>query len=81
MIAARLLEAGWKPDLPVIAVENASREDERRVRATISELAADPMRLGLKSPAVLIFGEVADLPASGVVETILSLEEVKRLYA
>jgi len=81
MIAARLLEAGWKPDLPVIAVENASRDDERRVRATISELAADPMRLGLKSPAVLIFGEVADLPASGVVETILSLEKVKRLYA
>jgi uroporphyrin-III C-methyltransferase/precorrin-2 dehydrogenase/sirohydrochlorin ferrochelatase len=81
IIAARLLDAGFRPGLPVIAVENASREDERRVRATIAELAENPMRLGLKSPAVLIFGEVAGLPASGVVETILSLEEVKRLYA
>jgi uroporphyrin-III C-methyltransferase/precorrin-2 dehydrogenase/sirohydrochlorin ferrochelatase len=81
VIAKRLLEAGFRPGLPVIAVENASREDERRVRATIAELAEAPERLGLKSPAVLIFGEIAGLPASGVVETILSLEEVKRLYA
>jgi hypothetical protein len=35
----------------------------------------------LKSPAVLIFGEVAGLPASGVVEDILALEEAKRVYA
>ena len=81
IIAKRLLEAGFRPGLPVIAVENASREDERRVRATIAELAGSPSTLGLNSPAVLIFGEVAGLPASGVVETILSLEEVKRLYA
>ncbi len=81
IIAKRLLEAGFRPGLPVIAVENASRDDERRVRATIAELAEGPERLGLKSPAVLIFGEVAGLPASGVVETILTLEEVKRLYA
>ena len=81
IIAKRLLEAGFRPGLPVIAVENASRENERRVRATIAELAEGPERLGLKSPAVLIFGEVAGLPASGVVETILSLEEVKRIYA
>ncbi len=81
VIAKRLLEAGFRPGLPVIAVESASREDERRVRATIAELAEAPERLGLNSPAVLIFGEIAGLPASGVVETILSLEEVKRLYA
>jgi uroporphyrin-III C-methyltransferase/precorrin-2 dehydrogenase/sirohydrochlorin ferrochelatase len=80
-IAKRLIEAGFRPELPVIAVENASRDDERRVRATIAELAENPARLGLKSPAVLIFGEVAGLPTSGIVETILSLEEVKRLYA
>jgi uroporphyrin-III C-methyltransferase / precorrin-2 dehydrogenase / sirohydrochlorin ferrochelatase len=81
IIAKRLLEAGFRPGLPVIAVENASRDDERRVRATIAELAETPERLGLKSPAVLLFGEVAGLPAAGMVETILSLEEVKRLYA
>jgi uroporphyrin-III C-methyltransferase/precorrin-2 dehydrogenase/sirohydrochlorin ferrochelatase len=80
-IAKKLLEAGFSPSLPVIAVENASRDDERRVLATVADLAANPERLGLKSPAVLIFGEVAGLPAHGLVEDILALEEVKRLYA
>jgi len=78
VIAKKLLEAGFAPTLPKMAVENASRDDERRVLATIADLAASPERLGLKSPAVLIFGEVAGLPASGIVEDILALEEVKR---
>ncbi|MET0688809.1 MAG: siroheme synthase CysG [Methyloceanibacter sp.] len=77
-IAKRLLDAGFAPTLPVLAVENASRDDERRVLATVADVAGHPERLGLKSPAVLIFGEVAGLPASGIVEDILALEEVKR---
>jgi uroporphyrin-III C-methyltransferase/precorrin-2 dehydrogenase/sirohydrochlorin ferrochelatase len=78
VIARKLIEAGFRPDLPVLAVENATREDERRVLATVAELAARPERLNLKSPAVLIFGEVAGLPAAGLVEDILALEEVAR---
>ena len=81
VIAQRLLDAGFRPGLPVIAVENASLDTERRVSTTIATLAAHPESLGLKSPAVLIFGEVAGLPASGVVEDILASEEVKRAYA
>ncbi len=80
-IAKKLLEAGFAPSLPVIAVENASRDDERRVAATIADLATNPARLGLKSPAVLIFGEVAGLPAHGLVEDILAIEELARAYA
>jgi uroporphyrin-III C-methyltransferase/precorrin-2 dehydrogenase/sirohydrochlorin ferrochelatase len=80
-IAKKLLEVGFSPSLPVIAVENASRDDEHRVLATVADLAANPERLGLKSPAVLIFGEVAGLPTHGLVEDILAVEEVKRLYA
>ena len=72
---------GFAASLPVIAVENASREDERRVAATIADLAANPERLNLKSPAILIFGEVAGLPAHGMVEDILALEELARVYA
>jgi uroporphyrin-III C-methyltransferase/precorrin-2 dehydrogenase/sirohydrochlorin ferrochelatase len=81
VIAQRLLEAGFRPALPVIAIENASRDKERRVTSTISVLAAQPDSLGLRSPAVLIFGEVAGLPASGVVEDVLASEEVRRAYA
>ena len=78
VIAKKLLEAGFAPSLPVIAVENASREDERRIAATIADLAVHPERLGLKSPAILIFGEVAGLPAHGLIEDILASEELKR---
>jgi uroporphyrin-III C-methyltransferase/precorrin-2 dehydrogenase/sirohydrochlorin ferrochelatase len=81
LIATKLLDAGWRPGLPVIAVENASGEDERRVATSLAELADHPERLQLKSPAVLIFGEVAGLPASGIVDDILSLEELRRVYA
>ncbi|BAQ16344.1 siroheme synthase CysG [Methyloceanibacter caenitepidi] len=81
VIAQRLLEAGFREALPVIAVENASRPNERRVATTISTLANDADSLGLNSPAVLIFGEVAGLPAAGAVETILAHEEVARAYA
>jgi siroheme synthase len=81
LIAARLLDAGWSAETPVIAVENASRDNERRVATAIAELAADPSRLGLNSPAILIFGEVAGLPAAGLVEDVLSLAAVRRAYA
>ncbi len=80
-IAKKLIAAGFAATLPVIAVENASREDERRVAATIADLAANPERLRLNSPAILIFGEVAGLPAHGMVEDILALEELARVYA
>ena len=81
LIASRLIEAGWKPSCPVIAVENASRDSERRVAITLAELAADPERLQLNSPAILIFGEVAGLPAAGLVEDVLLSPEVRRAYA
>jgi uroporphyrin-III C-methyltransferase/precorrin-2 dehydrogenase/sirohydrochlorin ferrochelatase len=81
VIASKLLQAGWKASCPIIAVENASRATERRVATTLAELAATPERLHLKSPAVLIFGEVAGLPAAGLVEDVLSLAELSRVYA
>jgi len=62
-------------------VENAGRDNERRVATTLAELAAEPERLQLKSPAILIFGEVAGLPAAGLVEDALWLSEVSRAYA
>jgi len=81
LVAAKLLAAGWRPDCPVMAVENVSRPGERRVAVSLAELAAEPIRLGLKSPAVLIFGEVAGLSAAGAVDQVLSLPELARVYA
>ena len=75
LIASRLIAAGFKPDLPVIAVENASRENERRVPPPSPSLPRTPSACDLNSPAVLIFGEVAGLPAAGLVEDVLSSPE------
>jgi uroporphyrin-III C-methyltransferase / precorrin-2 dehydrogenase / sirohydrochlorin ferrochelatase len=81
LIASRLLQAGWEPACPVIAVENASRDTERRIATTLAELAAAPERLQLQSPAILIFGRVAGLSTSGLAEDVLSLTELSRAYA
>ena len=80
-IAGKLLDAGWSPDCPILAIENASRSDERRVTASLAELAAHPERLELNSPAVILIGEVAGLPAAGLVDQILASPEVARVYA
>jgi uroporphyrin-III C-methyltransferase / precorrin-2 dehydrogenase / sirohydrochlorin ferrochelatase len=81
LVAAKLLAAGWRASCPVLAVENVSRPSERRIATTLAELAADPARVGLNSPAVLLFGEVAGLPVAGAVDQILDLPEVRRAYA
>jgi uroporphyrin-III C-methyltransferase/precorrin-2 dehydrogenase/sirohydrochlorin ferrochelatase len=81
LIAARLLASGWAGACPVVAVENASRDDERRIATTLAELVTAPERLGLQSPAVLIFGEVAGLADASLVEDLLQLAEVRRVYA
>jgi uroporphyrin-III C-methyltransferase len=59
IITARLIEAGRAASTPVLAVENASRPDERRVLFTLGQL---PSALsGIDGPAILIIGEVAAL--------------------
>ncbi len=65
-----LIAAGWDAVTPVLAIENASRRAERRVRATIRDLAERPQALALKNPAVLLIGRVAGLPVNGQLDTI-----------
>ena len=72
-LANKLIEAGWSPATPVIAVEQASHASERRVSTTLDVLAATPERLGLKKAAVLIVGEVASLDPAGAV-TVVAVE-------
>ena len=69
-LARALLDAGWSPATPVIAVEQASHASERRVATTLDVLAVAPERLGLNKAAVLIVGEVASLDPAGTVTRI-----------
>jgi uroporphyrin-III C-methyltransferase len=49
-----LLEAGVSPDMPVAAIERATRDDQRIVRTTLAELGAT----ALTNPATIVIGEV-----------------------
>ena len=58
-IAARLIQAGRQGSTPVVAVEGASLDTERRVKTTLAGLGEAVA--GLDGPAILIIGEVASL--------------------
>ncbi len=65
-IRAGLQEGGLPPDTPAVAVQNASRPDERRVATTLGTLVEDLRRARIGSPAILVIGEVCrDAAAAG----------------
>jgi siroheme synthase len=49
-----LLDAGVSPDMPVAAIERATRDDQRIVRTTLGELGVT----ALTNPATIVIGEV-----------------------
>ncbi len=60
-VSAHLREAGRSAQTPALIVENGTRADQRLIRSTLGALAADVAALDLKSPSLLIVGEVAAL--------------------
>lgn len=70
VLARRLLDAGWAPGTPVLAVERATCPGERRIAATLAAIAEAPDKLGIGGQSLLLIGEVAGLPAAGVVERL-----------
>ena len=68
ILATTLLQAGWSPATPIIAIERASQPNERRVATTLDQLALDPARLGLTGPTLILVGEVASLTPAGAIE-------------
>ncbi|MCH9809011.1 MAG: uroporphyrinogen-III C-methyltransferase [Alphaproteobacteria bacterium] len=69
-LGRELLAAGWDESTPVLAIENASRDCERRVRATVGDLARRPKSLALTAPAILLVGRVAGLPVEGQLDIV-----------
>jgi uroporphyrin-III C-methyltransferase len=56
-LQASLLAGGLNSNTPVIAVENASRDDARSLCSTVASMVEDFAQQSLKSPAVLVIGE------------------------
>ncbi|MGN2254847.1 siroheme synthase CysG [Frateuria sp. GZRe12] len=63
-LQSRLLEHGREPTTAFALVENGSRADQRVVTGTLAQLAERAMAHAVRSPALLILGEVATLAGS-----------------
>lgn len=67
-VSARLIEAGMAASTPAVAVENASRPDERQVVGTLGTLPALLAEAGVDGPTIVVIGAVVALGARVAVE-------------
>ena len=58
-IAEKLMADGLAPDMPVAVIERATRPDMRVLRGPVAGLADLVREHGVKSPALIVIGEVA----------------------
>ena len=58
-IVEKLIDDGAAPDLPVAVLENGTRENFRALRTLLTDLGDMVVREKVKSPALLVVGEVA----------------------
>lgn len=61
-IAEKLIADGLAPDVPVAVVENATRSTMRVLRSPLAGLGELVARYKVKSPALIVIGEVAAEP-------------------
>ena len=58
-IQAGLLAGGMSGEMPVAMIENASLPEQRECRSQLANMTADARAFALRSPAILVIGEVA----------------------
>lgn len=63
-IAEKLIADGVAPDMPVAVIENGTRPDMRALRTLLADLGAMVARDRVRSPAIIIVGEVAAMGAA-----------------
>ncbi len=75
-IAEKLIADGLAPDMPVAVVENATRPAMRVLRSPLAGLGDVVARHKVKSPALIVIGEVAAQPADAPLAA-LALEAIQ----
>jgi len=70
-IATRLIEAGRSRATPVLAINNGTKPDERRLVANLGDIAEATRRARFKGPVLFLLGEVVDLYAQNDVCPVL----------
>ena len=61
VISRELMAQGRSPDTPAALIERASRPEMRTVVGTLKSLPALALTAGVKSPALIVIGEVVKL--------------------
>lgn len=69
-IAEKLIADGLAPEIPVAVIENATRPEMRVLRASLAGLPALVSAHKVKSPALIVIGEVAADPADQPLHTL-----------
>jgi uroporphyrin-III C-methyltransferase len=75
IVCEELIRHGLPPDTPAAVVERATRPDERTIDGTLETLPALARVHGVKSPALIVIGAVAQLHA------VLAPMQVRALHA
>jgi uroporphyrin-III C-methyltransferase len=57
-ISEKLIADGVSPDMPVAVLERGTRDGSRAIRTLLTDLGAMITREGVKSPAIIVVGEV-----------------------
>lgn len=70
-IAEKLMEDGLAPEMPVAVVENASRPEMRVLRSSLAGLPSLVKTRGVKSPALIIIGDVAGADSAALARIAL----------
>lgn len=65
-VAAQLMAAGLASNTPAVAVENASRADERRLFGPIADLPEAVAAAGLSGPTLVLIGAVVGLAVEAI---------------
>lgn len=67
-----LISGGMSLDMPVAMIENASLPQQREYRSSLADMQKDAAMFELKSPAILVIGEVAGALQPHQVSAILA---------
>jgi len=75
LIAEKLMADGLAPDVPVAVVENAARPEMRVLRGLLAGLPGLVARERVKSPALIIIGDVTARGDAALVRTALEAQQ------
>lgn len=59
-LSEKLIEAGLAKDTPAAAIENGTRQSQRRCISNLYELPSDVIAMSIKAPALIIIGKVVN---------------------